>query len=139
MSDTCFTSSETNGKNTKTVKPGDIVIENAEVLRGLIERNYSPLLLEIILYIIRQHGAVIIEAWRPRKTPTDLHGTQPIRAIDIDPWCYGADHRAYNIMHSVNKLWEYNPEKPKEMCADVSAARFCIRVHPKTRRRLWTQ
>ena len=59
-----------------------IVLKNASVLRGLMERNYSPLLIDIDCYIAETYGFLMTESYREKIHRDDLHGTRPVRATD---------------------------------------------------------
>ena len=120
------------------MKPGKIEIKDPNILIGLMERRYSPLLIRIIAGIAKKHGLVMTESYRPKKHMNDLHGSQPVRAIDLRTWCY-SDSFAYRIMDEINNRWEYDPIRPQKKVAIIHDAgnglHFHIQVHPHTRRR----
>lgn len=68
----------------------------------------------------------------------DLHGTQPVRAIDLRTWCY-PDKLMYEIFHKVNQIWIYDPKRPDKDVAVVhdagSGLHAHVQVHPNTVRR----
>ena len=121
------------------MKPGHIEIKDPDVLMGLMGYRFSPALTLIITDVAKRHGLVMTESFREPMHPGDLHSTNPIRAVDLRTWCY-PDKKAYEIMHEINKLWEYDPDRPGKMVAIIHNAgqgtHFHIQVHPKTRRRL---
>jgi hypothetical protein len=121
------------------IKPGEIIIKDANVLKGLMEYRFEPVLIEIIAAMARDHGIVITESYRPKKHINDLHGTIPVRAIDARSWCY-PDKMAYEIRHEINTRWIYDPNRPDMECAIIhqvngGAIHFHIQVSENTRRR----
>ena len=121
------------------LKPGDIIIKDTDVLRGMMERRFDPLLINIILDIAKTHGVCITESYREKRHMNDLHGTQPVRAIDARFWAYGSDRAGYEIQHWINSKWSYDPGREKMQVAVVhdtgSGVHFHIQVHGKTRLR----
>ncbi len=123
----------------RLMEPGEIIIKDTEILIGLMERRFSPLLVQIISSVARKYGIVMTESYRKKLHRTDLHGTQPVRAIDLRSWCY-TDSQAQEINHEINRKWEYDPDRPDKKCAIIhrtgtGAIHFHIQVHPHTRRR----
>ena len=120
------------------ISPGEIHIKNNEVLKGLMERRFSPLLINIILSIAKTHGIVITESYREKKHSNDLHGTQPVRAIDLRYWCYPGT-LPDEIADHINSLWIYDTARPQMKVALIHDAgngmHFHIQVGPNTRRR----
>ncbi len=120
------------------MKPGEIVIKNPDILIGLMERNYSPLLIRIIADIAKNHGIVITESYREKRHRNDLHGTQPVRAVDIRTRYY-PDGFAYRIMDEINNRWEYDPIRPGKKVMIIhdigQGVHAHIQVNPNTRRR----
>ena len=121
----------------ETISPGQIIVKDEKILRGLMERRFEPILVDIITASAREHGIVITESYREKRHMNDLHGTQPVRAVDLRSWCY-PDHRAYEIMHQINTRWTYDPSRQKMQCAQIhnsgQGIHFHIQVHPATRR-----
>ena len=121
------------------VKPGDIRIKDTEVTRGLMERNFSPLLIQIIIEVAKKYGIVITESYREQRHSGDLHSTNPVRAIDIREWCY-PEWQAKVILNFINQTWEYDPKRPEMKVAILhkvknGAWHFHVQVHPGTRRK----
>ena len=115
----------------------DICIKDKEVLRGLMERRYSPILIDIICYVAHKYGFVMTESYREKKHRNDLHGTIPVRANDLREWCYPAGF-AKTIKDDINAKWQYDPRRPKtKFCAKIhdvgNGIHFHIQVHPRTR------
>ncbi len=121
------------------ITKGDIVIKDIGVLRGLMERNYSPLLIDIICAVSDEFGLVITESWREQSHPNDLHGTLPGRGIDLRSFDYKSDQQAYEIEHWINKRWSYDSRRPDMKVADIhdsgQGLHFHIQVHFYTARR----
>ncbi|MCG8642739.1 MAG: hypothetical protein MI862_23635 [Desulfobacterales bacterium] len=123
-----------------TVEPGDIIIKDVEILRGLMERRFSPLLITIICSIAEKFGLVMTESYREKRHMNDLHGVLPVRAVDLRSWCYVPESLAYEIMHWINQVWIYDPSRPDKKVAIIhrvngGALHFHIQVHPNTVRR----
>jgi hypothetical protein len=123
----------------KKVEPGDIIIKNGGVLRGLMERTYAPLLIDIILEVVRMCGIRMSESWRIPRHAGDVHSTSPVRAVDITSWVY-SDVLKRGIEKHINALWEYDFNRPKYVVARIHKVKdgvfhFHIQVHQNTRRR----
>lgn len=124
---------------TAEVKPGFIEVKDVNVLVGLMERRFSPLLIQIVSYILRTYGGVITESYREPRHPSDIHSTNPVRAVDLRSWCYPPGE-AGHIANDVNSRWAYDPQRPNKLVALLHTVRggalhFHIQVHPNTRRR----
>ena len=116
-----------------------IKIKDVSVLRGLFEKNYDQTLIDIICYVAEEYGIVMTESFREKLHDNDLHGTDPVRAIDLREWCY-ALHLAKEIEDDINRQWIYDPNRPHMKCAWIHENRktkgfhFHIQTHPNTRR-----
>ena len=124
---------------TTEIKPGYVGIKNSDILVGLMERRFSPLLVTIVTYILKTYGGVITESYRYRLHPGDLHSTQPVRAVDLRSHCY-PNGLAGNIANDVNSKWCYDPQRPEKLVALLHSVKggafhFHIQVHPNTVRR----
>jgi len=118
------------------MKPGEIIIKDTHVLRGLLQNCFHPVLQEIIIAVADRFGLVMTESYRAQKHLHDLHGTAPVRAIDIRSWCYAYPEA---VAKWINEVWSYDPDRPDMKCAILhdagSGVHFHIQVHPMTRRR----
>lgn len=119
------------------ISPGEIKIKHPSILVALMERQYSPLLIQIIADVAKEHGIVITEAWREPLHMGDVHSR--MRAVDLRSWCY-PDQLAYEIRHEINRRWEYDYERPDMDVAIIHKTKggglhFHIQVHENTRRR----
>jgi len=121
------------------IRPGDIIIKDANILVGLMERRFSPLLVQIIASVAKEFGFVMTESYRDKKHRNDLHGTQPVRAIDLRSWCYESDQKALEITHWINRRWVYDPKRNHLDVAIIhdsgQGAHMHLQVHPRTTRR----
>lgn len=122
------------------MNPGEIVIKDVNVLRGLFEKEYDPILIDIACYVSDKYGIVITESFREKLHPGDLHGTEPeVRAFDLREWVYTKTF-AKEIEDDINAKWIYDPERPHMKCAWIHENRktrgvhFHIQTHPNTRR-----
>ena len=100
------------------IKSGDIIIKDINVLQGLMERNFHPLLIQIILEIATKYGIVITESYREKRHINDLHGTNPVRALDIRTYCYDKNTVA-KIEKYINTKWIYDGERKEKKCCVV--------------------
>ncbi len=121
------------------IKPGQIIIKNVDVLLGLMERRFSPLLVKIIADLAKEHGLVMTESYRSKMHRNDLHGTLPVRAVDIRSWVFD-DKKAQEIKHEINRRWEYDYNRPEKDCAILhrtknGAMHFHFQTCQNTRRR----
>ena len=121
----------------------DIAIKDKDILRGLMERRYAPILIDIICFVAEKYGFVMTESYRDKLHKNDLHGTIPVRAIDLREWYYKPG-KAAAIEAKINSMWEYDPRRPDMTCAYIHKNRkagpdgtfglhFHIQVHPNTR------
>ena len=116
-----------------------IEIKDVSILRGLFEKQYDPILIDIICYVAETYGVVITESFREKLHSNDLHGTDPVRATDLREWRY-APHLAKEIEADINQRWIYDPARPKKNCAWIHKNRktkgthFHIQTHPNTRK-----
>ena len=115
-----------------------IVIKDSEILYGLMTHRFNPVLAEIIMMVAGKYGLVMTESYRPQRNRNDLHGTDPVRAVDLRTWCYPAG-KAEEIRDEINRLWVYDPKRPSKNVAIIHDAgagvHFHIQVHPNTERR----
>ncbi len=121
------------------MKPGDIIIKDIDVLRGLMERNYHPILINIICAVAKEFGIMITESYREKRHSNDLHGVLPVQANDLRTWCY-PNNKAHNIEKWINNKWEYDSRWPEMKVARIhdsgKGVHFHIQCHHRTRRRL---
>ena len=118
------------------MRPGEIGIKDSEVLLGLLQNAFHPALRRIIIDVADNFGLMMTESYRQQQHLNDLHGTAPVRAIDIRSWCYAYPNA---IEKWINDNWVYDPDRPDMKCAILhdagSGMHFHIQVHPMTRRR----
>ena len=119
------------------INKGEIIIKDDKILKALMERQYQPVLIDIIIFVAQTYGIVMTEAWRKERHPGDVHTR--CRAIDSRSWCY-PDQKAYRIMDEINNKWEYDFDRPEKQCSITHKVKtggfhFHIQVHPNTRRR----
>lgn len=124
---------------TTEVKLGFVGVKNTEVLVGLMEHEFHPILVAATTYILKTYGGVITESYRDPLHPNDLHSTQPVRAIDLRSHCYPPEV-AGHIANDVNSKWCYDPQRPEKLVALLHSVKggafhFHIQVHPNTVRR----
>jgi hypothetical protein len=110
-------------------------IKNTMVLAGLLAKPFDRRLIMVLLWFLQEFGKMTMtEGWRDKRHPNDLHGTDPVRAIDLRSWEF---KNPTLVAAKINSTWEYDPARPtKQVCVyhDVGeGAHFHIQVHPKTR------
>ena len=125
---------------TAHIQPKEIKVKDADVLIGLMERRFAPLLIKIIVYMANRWGLVMTESYREKRHMNDLHGCQPVRAVDLRSWCYGSESAARLIADEINSMWSYDPTRPRLKVALLhkvsgGAYHFHIQVSDKTIRR----
>jgi len=120
------------------MKAGTIEIKDANVLEGLMAKKFDPALIPVIVWVAVTFGLVITESYRDKRHANDVHGTDPVRAVDLRTRCYDGDG-AYRIMDEINNRWIYDPGRPDKKVAMIhdvgQGLHFHIQVHPNTVRR----
>ncbi len=117
------------------MKPGEIVIKSDSVLRAALERQYSPLLIQILCDAAKDFGLVITSLYR--ENDDGVHGH--MRGADIRTWCYSKG-TAKKLLDSINEQWSYDHTRPSKKCAMIhkvvnGAIHMHLQVHPNTMRR----
>jgi len=59
-----------------------IQIKNSDIIFALLSKTYHPKLCLLIKYVSDVAGILFTEGYRPKKHKNDLHGEDPVRAID---------------------------------------------------------
>lgn len=117
------------------MKPETIEIKNPSVLDGLMTKKFDVKLINIINWVAVTYGIVITESYRKKRHANDLHGVNPVRAIDIRSWCYSKG-LAEKIEKEINNRWSYDPSRPDMVVAKIhdigNGIHFHIQVHPYT-------
>lgn len=121
------------------MKAGEITIKDTKVFRGLMERTFHPLLIDIILSVADKFGVVITESYREPRHSGDVHSTNPCRAIDIREWCY-SDIMVKRVENYINNKWEYDHTRPEMKVAllhrvEGGTFHFHCQCHHRTRRK----
>lgn len=113
-----------------------IEIKDKKVLSALMNRLYHPILIDIVSDVADKFGIVITEAYRDQKHPNDLHGTYPVRAIDLRSWIYELPEIVENY---INNKWIYDPKRSAMKVAILhdsgQGVHFHIQVYPNTCKR----
>lgn len=116
----------------------DIKIKNATILRMLMEKEYAPILIDIICFVASEYGFIMTDAWRIKKHPNDVHGTDPGRGNDLRYRIYPRKV-AYEIMDKINNTWQYDPKRPNKQCCIIHGKgnhrHLHIQTHPNTIKR----
>ena len=122
------------------LSPGESTTKNSKILINLLRYDTDPMLSDIADFVIQNYGLTITEHYRPTLHPNDLHGTLPVRAIDIRCWDYPGDWRevCQKIVAAINARWTYDPKRKHLSCAILHRNRgsfgthIHIQTHPRT-------
>lgn len=111
-----------------------IEVKDSKILKALLCKHYHPILNRLMIWIIQEfHSVCITEAFRHQRHSNDLHGTIPVRAIDLRSWIYISPQE---VADRINEVWQYDPTRPNMECCvyhdSGSGPHFHIQVHPKT-------
>jgi len=116
-----------------------IKIKNTEVLDSIMTHVFDPMLVKVLTdFCQATNYATITEGYRPQHHPNDLHGTDPVRAVDLRSWCYPEPTM---LARDFNTVWEYDYKRPHMEVlvyhkSGRDARHFHLQVHPHTRRRI---
>ena len=115
----------------------EIRVKDPMVLSTLMLKSFDRRLVAVICWWIDNFGRITItEGWRKKKHPNDLHGEDPVRAIDARSWEF---KNAEQMAKKCNEVWAYDPARPQmEVCVYHDTGQgihFHIQVHPNTKRR----
>ena len=116
-----------------------IKIKNTQVMDSIMSHVFDPMLIKVLKDFCKTTNyTTITEGHRPQRHPNDLHGTEPVRAVDLRSWCYPEPSR---LAYDFNSKWEYDYTRPQMQVliyhkVDKDARHFHLQVHPNTRRRV---
>jgi hypothetical protein len=118
------------------VVPGSVFFKDPNVFTAYRTHETDKKLVEIEQWVINKYGMLITCAYRKPRHPSDLHGTNPVRATDIRSHCY---EQPEAVVNSINKAWEYDYNRPKMLVAfyhdSGSGLHIHLQCHPNTRQR----
>ena len=96
-----------------------IEIKNKNVLLSLLGWQFHTILRNLIGWWIDNIGSMCItEGRRKKKHLHDLHGSNPVRAIDARSRIYVKPDM---VADKVNKVWIYDPTRPQMKCVYLHA------------------
>lgn len=96
----------------KALTPPMIQVKDTDVLRALLCVSYDSMLIDIIAWIEKEFGYVLLtEGYRGG---TGVHSTNPCRGIDIRDRVY--EDPAY-VVAEINKHFGYDPDRSQKLCA----------------------
>ena len=91
-----------------------IEIKNKDVLISLLQWQFHTILQNLIGWWIDNIGSIYItEGYRKKKHFHDLHGSNPVRAIDARSRIYVKPDR---VVNKANNHWVYDPNRPHMKC-----------------------
>jgi hypothetical protein len=110
-----------------------ITFRDSKCFMALLYVTVDPKLRTILAYLAGLLGRFTITSTH-REGDTGVHGTNPLRGIDIRHWDLPISPE--EICDQVNSRWAYDPDRPHMQCAifhDVGkGAHLHFQVHPKT-------
>jgi len=114
-----------------------IQIKDKDVLHGLMFYKFHPMLCRILRWICEEWDEVVItEGYRNKRHANDLHGSSPVRAVDLRSWMYVKPEL---VADKINYEWMYDPDRPQMQVAVYhdkgEGPHFHVQVHPNTRKR----
>ena len=89
------------------------------------------MLIGIICLVASEYGLFLTEAWRYKKHPNDVHGTEPGRGKDLRYRIYPRKI-AYEIMDEINNKWQYDPKRPGKQCCIINGKGNNRHLHIQT-------
>ncbi len=109
-------------------------LKNTDIMAVLLAKEYDRKLIMVLLWWMKEFGSMTVtEGWRKQRHPHDLHGTSPVRAIDLRSWTHP---NAQMLANTANTYWRYDPNRPtKQVCVyhdSGEGEHFHIQVHPNT-------
>jgi hypothetical protein len=111
-----------------------LLIKNQAVFRELLAVGIHPTLVQILLFISDAFGSIPTVTSAYRKDDRGVHGTSPLRGIDLR--MSGAVAIYYTQV--INETFSYDKQRPDMKCAiyhDVGfGPHIHLQVHPNTQR-----
>ncbi len=105
-----------------------------QIFRYFATVSLSHNLQELLIWFRKTFGEPIITS-AFRKGETGVHGTIPLRAIDIRSYIYT---NAQNVVDTLNQIWIYDSKRPKYKCAILhntgKGLHIHLQVHHNTRK-----
>jgi hypothetical protein len=107
------------------------------VLVGLMAKRFDRRLIMVVLWWLREFRRLTFtETFRKMKHPHDLHGTDPVRAVDGRSWEFD---NPQEMADRCNEVWQYDPNRPHKVVCVYHESKpgandwhFHIQVHPNT-------
>lgn len=110
-----------------------IQVKSLDVLVSLLEHKFDPTLIALIKWVAWIADIYITEGHRPQRHSNDLHGLDPVRAIDGRASIYT---QPQSLVDCINAKWVYDPTRPRYKCAvygdEAHLDHIHFQVHPKT-------
>ena len=111
-----------------------IQIKDKDILYGLMTHKFHPMLCRVMRWICEEWSEVVItESYREKRHPNDVHGTNPVRAVDLRSWVYVKPEL---VAEKINANWQYDPKRPDMKVAVLHGEghnkHFHVQVHPNT-------
>lgn len=115
----------------------NIEVKDEDVLHGLMQYRFDPMLCRIVRWIAQEWGRIVItEGYRQKRHNNDLHGEIPVRAVDLRSRIY---MKPEMVADKINSEWQYDYQRPDmQVCVyhdSGEGKHFHVQTHPNTRRR----
>lgn len=105
-----------------------------QIFRNFASVSLYKTLQELLLWFRKTFGEPMITS-AFRNNNTGVHGTIPLRAIDIRSYIYTSPE---NVVETINKFWSYDSNRPNFQCAILhntgKGMHIHLQVHPNTRK-----
>lgn len=97
--------------------PHGIVVKNADVFNSLLKWMYHTKLRELVKWVAVHYGILVTEGYRKKRHRNDLHGENPVRAMDSRSRIYNTgDTTDQEVADDINLHWKYDPKRPHMKC-----------------------
>lgn len=120
------------------MKEIDLRFKNASVMKEVLLVGIHPLMMELLLFLDEEYGVIPTITSGYRSGDKGVHGTKPLRGIDIRSW--GNSYSPLELAETINEEFCYDNRRPHLKCAkyhDVGqGAHLHLQVHPNTQRHL---
>ena len=112
----------------------EIGYKDLKVLRNMFAVEWHPSLIALFLWLnVRLSKGKVLVTSAYRKGDKGVHGTVPLRAIDIRSSVFKDPQQ---IVDDINECWKYDPNRPEMGCGlyhdTGSGFHIHIQVHPNT-------
>ncbi len=105
-----------------------------QIFRNFMDVSVDKILQEFLIWFRKTFGEPFITSTY-RKGDTGVHGTIPLRGMDIRSYIYTSPQ---NVVDVINKIWSYDYKRPELKCAILhntgKGMHIHLQTHPNTRK-----